>query len=202
MAAATKTEMPPQSRILRAGGSHQRRNRLLLLLALAAGVPFVFLSGSHPQHFDNNFSSSEVAAEVAVGTTPRASWTPYEEEEATAVTLTEAATLGQDDRLDGPEEPPHGMDIKRASKLTLPQAFIPDDAGDDGTSSSSWLREYVNPCSRSSSGSGGSGEVKCVPYFYILGSFHSGALDLFERLKQHPRVAALGNTNDGKGPCT
>jgi len=44
----------------------------------------------------------------------------------------------------------------------------------------SWLEEFTNPCyqhpSGAHGGSGDGGEVKCVPYFYILGAFHGGAL--------------------------
>ncbi|GLI66090.1 hypothetical protein VaNZ11_009812 [Volvox africanus] len=40
-----------------------------------------------------------------------------------------------------------------------------------------------NPCWSTSSG-----EFRCLPYFYITGMFHAGAVSLAEKLRQHPDV--------------
>ena len=47
-------------------------------------------------------------------------------------------------------------------------------------------------------------EGPCVPYFYMLGAFHSGVRDLFDRLKGHEDVfvpSARGTCAPGKR-CT
>ena len=51
--------------------------------------------------------------------------------------------------------------------------------------------ERANPCFTPRTGGG---TLLCIPYFYVLGQFHSGAFDLFERVSQHPSVARRPST--------
>ena len=45
---------------------------------------------------------------------------------------------------------------------------------------------YKNPCWRED------GQLKCLPYFFLIGIKKSGTTDLFVRLLHHPEVAVPG----------
>lgn len=47
---------------------------------------------------------------------------------------------------------------------------------------------FKNPCWKDADG-----EITCLPYFYVLGGFQSGAYNLYSRLSQHPDVAKAHN---------
>jgi hypothetical protein len=47
----------------------------------------------------------------------------------------------------------------------------------------SFLPEYKTPCWHVE------GVLQCLPYYYLLGVFQCGVLDLHERMLQHPDVA-------------
>lgn len=128
----------------------------------------------------------------------------------------------------GPEPPPAGMDLDEVARRVVPGAVVVDaaevaevaertnaaggDGGapeggrahdhdrDEGASRARrWLSDRVNPCYVVTAGRESTESIRCVPYFYILGSFHSGALDVFERLKAHPKVVAAEEANDAVG---
>jgi hypothetical protein len=74
-------------------------------------------------------------------------------------------------------------ELRRAAAVVLPEAFkvLPVGPGPRFDS------DRVNPCFKPRAGAGG--RRLCIPYFYILGQFHSGAFDLYERISHHPSVA-------------
>ena len=50
-----------------------------------------------------------------------------------------------------------------------------------------YLANVKNPCWREDSGKG---EMKCLPYFHILGVAKAGTTDLWNRLMGHPHVVS------------
>ena len=79
--------------------------------------------------------------------------------------------------------PPSGLELRRAAAVVLPEAFkvLPVGPGPRFDS------DRVNPCFKPRAPA--HGRRLCIPYFYILGQFHSGAFDLYERISHHPSVA-------------
>lgn len=75
---------------------------------------------------------------------------------------------------------PSGMELRRAAAVVLPEAFsvLPPGPGPR------FDTERVNPCFKPPSG----GQPLCIPYYYVLGQFHGGAFDLYDRLLQHPSI--------------
>ena len=110
-----------------------------------------------------------------------------------------------------PLEPPEGIDLLRATREILASSSCGKTATAQGVgcgaSSAAAVSEILaadrwddalhNPCLPGTDG-------PCVPYFYVLGAFHSGARDLFDRLKGHEDIfipAARGTCVPGKR-CT
>lgn len=54
-----------------------------------------------------------------------------------------------------------------------------------------FLPNYKNPCWRQP----GESELRCLPYFYLVGVSKSGTTDLYMQLKKHPKIAR-GNTKE------
>ena len=79
--------------------------------------------------------------------------------------------------------PPSGLELRRAAAVVLPEAFKVLPAGPGPRFDS----DRVNPCFKPRAPA--HGRRLCIPYFYILGQFHSGAFDLYERISHHPSVA-------------
>ena len=79
--------------------------------------------------------------------------------------------------------PPSGLELRRAAAVVLPEAFkvLPVGPGPR------FDFDRVNPCFKPRAPA--HGRRLCIPYFYILGQFHSGAFDLYERISHHPSVA-------------
>jgi len=94
--------------------------------------------------------------------------------------------LGQLD----PATIPSGMELRRAAAAVLPEVFsvLPPGPGPRFDTA------RTNPCFKPQPS-----EMQpvracvqrgscCIPYFYILGQFHAGAFDLYERILHHPAV--------------
>lgn len=85
---------------------------------------------------------------------------------------------------------PSGINLRRAAAVVLPEAFSVLPVGPGVRFDTA----RTNPCFKSrDSGLAracGTKSVCCIPYFYVLGQFHSGAYDLYERILGHPSVAA------------
>ena len=79
---------------------------------------------------------------------------------------------------------PSGLELRRAAAVVLPETFkvLPDGPGQR------FDTDRVNPCFTPRAPAGGQRPL-CIPYFYVLGQFHSGAFDLYERISHHPSVA-------------
>lgn len=73
-----------------------------------------------------------------------------------------------------------GLDIRRASAFVLPEAAA---AGLLSGRATAWRKDWASPCYDSADGS-----LRCLPAFYVLGAFHAGALDLWQRLSAHPHA--------------
>ena len=86
--------------------------------------------------------------------------------------------------------PPNGLELRRAAAVVLPEAFsvLPPGPGPRFDTT------RTNPCFKPQAG--GARQLRqcvqrgecCIPYFYVLGQFHSGAFDLYERIISHPSV--------------
>ena len=84
-------------------------------------------------------------------------------------------------------EPPQGIDLARAARAMLTRGCTGGRASVDGVAcradgieeilsapeATRFDERYRNPCTK---------QGWCVPYFYILGSFHGGCRDLYDRL--------------------
>ena len=107
---------------------------------------------------------------------------------------------------DLPEPPPPGVDLTRATLAALTRGCNGGRTSGDGvTCTSEAITDLLsrppatrfdasrrNPCTA----------THCVPYFYILGSFHTGARDLFDRLHDaHPHTLFVPKKRrDGYAP--
>ncbi|KAK3258843.1 hypothetical protein CYMTET_32131, partial [Cymbomonas tetramitiformis] len=79
---------------------------------------------------------------------------------------------------------PAGLDYRAVAQNAMPEAYAALPTDEDG-----WEKNYSNPCFAATDTSGKvSSGIRCVPFFYVLGSFHSGAKDLFDRISAHPDV--------------
>jgi hypothetical protein len=183
----------------------RKRNRALLLAVSAAAALFLVFASSSVGTLKEDVKDVDVGHATATAVAVEQEREPEQEQEQQDTLIIIGGDVYDED--DGQEPPsPPGMDLEKAARLTLPNAFIPslqlpsssqeEEGGDTSSSSaaaSTWLDDRVNPCYASGEG------VKCVPYFYVLGAFHSGALDLFERLKQHPKVVSASDAPGDNG---
>jgi hypothetical protein len=94
-----------------------------------------------------------------------------------------------------PQALPKGLELRRAAAAVLPEVFsvLPPGPGPRFDTT------RLNPCFTARAGrpSGArrrrciAGRPCCIPYFYVLGQFHCGAFDLYERLSRHPAVVSV-----------
>lgn len=108
------------------------------------------------------------------------------------------------------EAPPPGIDLERAAAAALTRgcwAGMPRHgdangvacrkAGLDKLLSLPVAERFVttrrNPCTAAK-------PSRCIPFFYVLGAFHSGVRDLFGRLQRHPLVFTPKARHDGSYP--
>ncbi|EFJ53051.1 hypothetical protein VOLCADRAFT_85926 [Volvox carteri f. nagariensis] len=65
--------------------------------------------------------------------------------------------------------------LRKAAKVLDPEVMeqVPD----------TFLSEVKNPCWNTSNG-----DFRCLPYFYVTGMFHAGAMSISTKLMQHPDV--------------
>ena len=92
----------------------------------------------------------------------------------------EPALLARSAWVGGRTDPPEGVDLRRAARALMPEAAALLDG-----EHTRWDADRAAPCFRPD---GPGGALHCLPAFYVLGAFHSGALDLWSRISAHPQV--------------
>eukprot|EP00959_Pyramimonas_sp_CCMP1952_P444862 9314918-Pyramimonas_sp.AAC.1 len=87
-----------------------------------------------------------------------------------------------------PSPPPVDLNLREVLRSVLPDAFkvLGEKKHEDD-----WDSSYINPCFTNAQ----SGTTHCVPYFYVLGTFHCGARDLFDRISTFTNVFRPPDTN-------
>eukprot|EP00755_Sulcionema_specki_P013716 Sspe_Gene.54726::Locus_30175_Transcript_1_1_Confidence_1.000_Length_1092::g.54726::m.54726/K08106/CHST15; N-acetylgalactosamine 4-sulfate 6-O-sulfotransferase len=75
-------------------------------------------------------------------------------------------------------------DLRRAANAVRPDLF--------NTSDPNHIPEYFLANETAPCWYGPDERMRCLPYFYILGTFHSGTTDLWERILFHPNITRPG----------